>query len=59
MAVATYLSWLPYFAKCDPEWVLAARWPRLAEYTARVMARPGVGPHVPLEWLQDTAAWLL
>ena len=54
-----YLAWLPYFVKCDPEWVLEKRYPVLAAYTARVMARPGVGPNIPLEWLKDTAAWLL
>ena len=59
VAIAAYLAWLPYFVKCDPDWTLAARWPRLAEYVARVMARPAVGPNVPLEWLADTSAWLL
>ena len=59
VAVAVYLAWLPYFVKCDPEWVLAARWPKLAEYVARVLARPAVGSNVPLGWLEDTAAWLL
>jgi glutathione S-transferase len=59
VAVATYLAWTPYWTKADPEWKLAARWPRLAEYVARVMARPAVGPNVPLAWLDDTAAWLL
>ena len=59
VAIAAYLAWLPYFVKCDPEWVLEKRYPVLAEYPARVMARPAVGPNVPLEWLKDTAAWLL
>ena len=59
IAIAAYLAWLPYFVKCDPEWVLEKRYPVLAAYTARVMARPGVGPNIPLEWLKDTAAWLL
>ena len=59
VAIAAYLAWLPYFVKCDPEWVLEKRYPVLAEYTARVMARPAVGPNVPLEWLKDSAAWLL
>ena len=59
VAIATYLAWLPYWTKADPAWALAARWPKLAEYKARVLSRPGVGPHVPLAWLDDTSAWLL
>ena len=59
VAIAAYLAWLPYFVKCDPEWVLEKRYPVLAEYTARVMARPAVGSNVPLEWIKDSAAWLL
>ena len=59
VAVATYLAWTPYWTKAAPDWKLAERWPRLAEYVARVMARPAVGPNVPLAWLDDTAAWLL
>ena len=57
--VAPYLAWLPYFSKCDPEWVLATRWPALGAYVARVLARPAGAASVPLAWLDDTASWLL
>jgi len=58
VAIAVYMAWLPYFVKVDPAWT-AARWPKLQAYTKAVLARPGVGANVPLEWLDDTAAWLL
>lgn len=57
--LAVYLAWMPYFSKCDPEWALAARWPALGAYVARVMARPAAQSSVPLAWLEDTAAWLV
>jgi glutathione S-transferase len=58
-AVAVYLAWMPYWTKCDKEWVLTERWPLLEAYKQRVLSRPAGVANVPLAWLEDTAAWLV
>jgi hypothetical protein len=50
---------MPYWTKCDKEWVLAERWPLLEAYKHRVLSRPAGVANVPLAWLEDTAAWLV
>ena len=43
---------MPYFVKCDKEFVLA-KWPSLVAYVDRVFARAAAKETVPLEWTKD------
>ena len=60
ISVAVYLAWIPYFTKSDfdfKDW--QTKWPAVGAYLQRCMERPAAKASVPLEWLDDPAAWLV